>query len=385
MNLLGKLVLGLLTIALPLGEIVRVTSNEIAITLMDLGVGLVVLYWLFIKKNFSAWLSKPIFIFIGILLFSLIVNANRLSSEEILISFLYLLRWIFYALLYFVVLSLSSVKPRIERGMIIGGTILVFLGFIQYFLYPDLRNLRYAGWDEHLYRMFSSFLDPNFAGIFFVLFFLFVIDKLFTKQTLMLKIISALTLIAIVLTFSRSAYLALILGLMTLLFLKGKKLAGLGIVVLFFVLTSIFVLVSSKSEGTNLLRVASGEARLDSMRNAITIFKDNPIFGVGFNGYRYAQRDYGFVDESRMLVHSATGTDNSFLFVLATSGVVGFAVFLYLLFKISSFPIPLIKASVFALIVNSLFINSLFYPPIMLWFWILLGTLPAGRQVKGNN
>ena len=60
--------------------------------------------------------------------------------------------------------------------MLISGSLIVLLGFIQLMFYPALRNLYYLGWDEHLYRMFSTFLDPNFAGAFFVLFTLFVID-----------------------------------------------------------------------------------------------------------------------------------------------------------------------------------------------------------------
>lgn len=374
MAILEKLISGLIVIALPLGEVARFTFNEVAITLLDAVVATTVLFWIFFKKRIPhSELKKPILIFASVLFISLIVNIPRLNTSELLVSSLYLLRWIFYALLFFVVLDLQLSKQKIEKAMTIGGAILVVIGYILYFLYPDLRNLRYAGWDEHLYRLFSTFLDPNFAGSFFVLYFLFLLNKLFTKKTLIFSFISLVTLAAIVLTFSRSAYVMFMIGTVILLYFKGKKFFAAGLIGLFLVLIIIFGQLSIRSEGTNLLRIASGEARLDSIRNAFTIFKDHLIFGVGFNSYRYAQRDYGFLNESKMIVHSGAGTDNSFLFILATSGIVGFAAFVYLLFKIISIKDPLITSSMLGLIVNSLLVNSLFYPPIMFWLWILLG------------
>lgn len=373
MGILEKLIFGILVIALPLGEVARISLNEVAVTLLDVGVAVAVFIWFILKrKTQSSHLNKPILIFALTLLLSLIANVSRLETSELIVSSLYLLRWILYSLLFFVVLDLSSLKKKIEKAMTIGGGILVFIGFIQYFLYPDLRNLYYAGWDEHLYRMFSSFLDPNFAGIFFVLTFLLIIDKLSVKPTSLLKLVSLVTMLAIILTFSRSAYIALVIGLSMMLFLKGKKIIAMVLILLFVFIVIATLKFSPKTEGTNLLRIASGEARLNSMRNAITIFTDHPIFGVGFNSYRYAQRDYGFLNEEKMIVHSGAGTDNSFLFVLATSGVVGFSAFLYLLFKIFSIKDSLVLSSISALVINSLFINSLFYPPIMLWMWLLV-------------
>ena len=374
MGALKKIILGLLVIALPLGEVARLTFNEVAITILDIGVAITVLFWVVVRRKIPrSYLAKPITLFIAALLISLLVNAIRLNVNELFVSSLYLLRWVFYTLLYFVVLDLSLIRKKIERAIFIGGGIILLVGYILYFLYPDLRNLRYGGWDEHLYRLFSTFLDPNFAGSFLVLYFLFLIDKLSTRKNNLLRFISIATLIAIVLTFSRSAYVMLFTGIVILLYLKGMKFLAIGFIALFLVLIIITTQLSFRSEGTNLLRTASGEARLDSIKNAITIFKDHPIFGVGFNSYRYSQRDYGFLNEKKMIVHSGAGTDNSFLFILATSGVVGFGAFLFLLFKILSIKDSLIVASTIALFVNSLFINALFYPEVMLWMWVLLG------------
>ncbi len=373
MDLLRKLILGLIVVALPLGEVARFSFNEVAITLMDIGTALTVLSWIFLKIKIShSDLKKPILIFTGVLTLSLFVNIPRLNANELLVSSSYLIRWIFYTLLFFAVSDLSSFRKKINKAMLIGGAVVIVGGFAQYFLYPDLRNLRYAGWDEHLYRMFSTFLDPNFAGSFFVLYFLFVSNYLNFKKKITF-ILPALTLIAIFLTFSRSAYIMLIVAAVIYSFLLKQKKTGIILVVLIINSIVLISAISLKSEGTNLLRTASGEARIDSMKNAVTIFKDHPLFGIGFNSYRYAQRNYGFINEDKMVVHSGAGTDNSFLFILATSGIIGFAAFIYLLLSMASIKDPLIVSSILALMVNSLFINSFFYPPIMLWLWILLG------------
>lgn len=391
-DLLKVLFITLLLVFYPLGELTRISFGDVAVTFVDFTIGLIVLIWLFSKvlnhEKVRGKLFKPIAIFVSVLIFSLAVNTNKLNLSEVGISASYILRWIVYASMYFVVKDLDlNFKKGLPYFMIAGGALIVGGGFIQYFLYPDLRNFYYLGWDEHLYRMFGSFLDPNFVGAFFVLYLIFSLTfymnlKNSLKFKHFLTVIILLTLISIILTFSRSAYIMLAITLLTLFILKKNIKVFLGIILTFVVGIILLSKMVLFSEGTNLLRIASAEARLDSVKNALTIFKDNPVLGVGFNSYRYAQRRYGFVNEDKMLVHSAAGTDNSFLFILATSGLIGLSAFLYLLYNISNLSYSKIKKNYFALVlfvsiislgVNSLFINSLFFPQLMLWIWIVAG------------
>lgn len=392
MGLIKILFITLLLVFYPLGELTRISFGDVAVSLIDVSVGVIVLIWLFLKvlkgKKIKGKLLGPILVFISVLVLSLLVNSNKLNLLQLGISASYILRWVIYALIYFVVKDFDlNFKKGLPYFMLGSGALIVLGGLLQYFLYPDLRNLYYLGWDEHLYRMFGSFLDPNFAGIFFVLYFIFSLIfflrfKIENNYRYILMGILTLSLVSILLTYSRSAYMALVVEISSLLILK-KQIRLLFF--LLFIFLSIILLLSTtsiKSEGTNLLRTASGEARLDSIGNAINIFKDNPILGVGFNSYRYAQREYGFVNEDKRLIHSGAGTDNSFLFILATSGVIGLAAFLYLLYRILELSNSKIKKNYFALSllisiialgVNSFFINSLFFPQLMLWVWILAG------------
>ncbi len=389
----------------PLGELARFSFEyNVAITANDLLVGIIVLFW-FVNnqlKNIQQFaITKSIGIFIAVCLLSLVINSNKYLINELFIAFLYLLRWSAYASLYFVVKELKpSFKNKIIPLMVIVGGVTVFGGYLQYFFYPNLRNLYYAGWDEHLYRMFSSFLDPNFAGAFFVLLF-FLISGIFFENvkrkalfTFFLGIESVLTLVAVFLTYSRSAYIMLFVGVVVFLIIK-KNLRLLLAFFVFFILVLGLLSKSLQSEGTNLFRTASGQARLVSAQNAVAIFNDHPIFGVGFNAYRYTQYRYGFISKQEIENHAGAGTDNSFLFVLATTGIIGLTAYLYIWYSVikniilskkisrySSTPLRFARndiinvvfvSSIIGLFVNALFINSLFYPFIMEWMWILLG------------
>ncbi len=369
----------ILLLTFPLGEIARIQfSNGAAVTATDIAVILFVLVSILGGKFSKPKLLKPLAIFVSVAMISLLINFTNLKSVELLISALYLLRWTAYTGIYLSMVNFdTSFKKKVPAMLSVVGGVIVVGGIAQYFLYPNLRNLYYLGWDEHLYRLFSSFLDPNFAGAFLVLYLLFVLGIFMRTKNSIYGFLSTLAIFGIVLTFSRSAYLMLFAGLFTFLLLYGKKKLILAVSLLFLAsIASIFIL-GRGSEGTNLLRTTSTQARVPSAQNALTIFEKNPILGVGFNAYEFASKRYGLSKTSKFPNHAAAGTDNSFLFVLATIGAVGFLSYLYLWFKIISAPrknsysTVLISSSI-ALFVDSLFINSLFYTFIMLWMWILI-------------
>ena len=388
-----KILFVLFLILFPVAEVGRIQFlNGVAISLNDIILGALILVWLGVhlykKKRFDkSFLARPIVVFSLIAAVSLALNFINLTFDRFLISFAYLLRWASYASLYFIVKEFDlKFKLKTSYVLLFSGFLVVLLGFVQYFFYPSLRNLYYLGWDEHLYRLFSSFLDPNFAGAFFALFFLFSISFIpgFTKNKKRLSFMSvsavaALTLGALYLTYSRSALIMLIVGVIVYLYIINKK--KFIALVLIAILLSIFILPKSfQTEGTNFLRVASSEARITATEEAIAVFQKSPLYGVGFNAYRYARNQQGLSAAAWQLSHGGAGTDNSFLFVLATTGIVGLTVFLWMLYKMISlgfinrkknkYSVVLVSVLV-GLIFNSIFINSLFYVFILEWVWIV--------------
>lgn len=376
-----------LLIGLPLGQISRLSPTLVtSFTLLDVVVCSGGVVWLLqnrLKTLDPYTIFKSFSLFIVILGLSLGDEIFSLPQSEIQVGLLYLIRYFFYGLLFFEIYSHKKEKMAIMNLLLVGGGILLGSGYMQFFLYPALRNLIYAGWDEHFYRMFGTFLDPNFFGMFLVCYLILVVAYLRLQKKLKGKIffsiLSLATFIAIILSYSRTALFALIVGFVIFFWEKlyAKKFF-VGVVLLIFLAGGIMTLVGRKAEGNDLLRLTSTGARIGNARNALIIFSHNPILGVGFNTYRYAQYKYGFIKPSpTQQDHGGSGADTSFLFVLATSGIVGFATFVYFLF--THFRIlrrqsdRLGIATFSALLVGSLFVNVLFYPSLMVWMWVILG------------
>lgn len=380
-------------ISFPVAEIGKLQfKNGIGISINDIFLFLLIISWIFLKlrhkKEKKYFLKKPILIFVSFGAASLILNFYNLTPETFLISFLYLVRFVSYVSLYFITKEFNSnTKNKISILLLFSGFMIVLIGYVQYFYYPNLGNLIYLGWDEHLYRMFSSFLDPNFAGIFFVIYFIFTImfvKEYFIKRDIykliVVSLISIFTLLAVYLTYSRSALLMLFVSIIVFLILS-KKTKLIFIVILILSLLIFISPKSFKTEGTNLLRTVSSEARITSMKYGLYIFEKNPVLGVGFNAYRYAQNKYlGLNNIYWQTTHAGAGTDNSFIFVLATTGVVGFTAYLYLILNIFNLSkINLTKnryasvlfSSLPGLLISSIFINSFFYVFILEWIFIL--------------
>lgn len=377
----------------PFGELIRIPlGNDIIVKPLDISVGLTTLsyaiYLLTNKKKLKGKLYIYGLSFIGIAMLSLIYNSFSLSANEFLTSFSYLVRWVLYFGIYFVSVSFDQkFKYWVFKFLMGAGSSILLLGFVQYLWYPDLRNLYYLGWDEHLYRLFSTFLDPNFTGAFFVLFFLFVLS-MFAKsinvsQKILLAILSALTILGILLTYSRSAYLMLLVsgGLFLVLQKKFKIILGLGVILIIFALASTQF---ASSEGTKLIRTASSISRIDSDKKAIGIITSHPVLGVGFNAYRYILQKENLQNSTKALEqHANSSPDTSLLFVLVTTGVLGLSAYLYLYITILKNAYKVFKkgnilglyvfSCMIGFLVNSVFINSLFYPFIMLWMWVLIG------------
>jgi len=394
----------ILIVSFILGQLGRIELGAgLAINISDIILAITLVVWLIeeilIKRNYNIFvneLTKPLCLFISICLLSLLANFSNIQLYEFILSSLYLVRWVAYVFVFFIVYSFDQkTKLSIIKFLVLSQLLFIVLGFIQYFFYPNLRNLFYMGWDDHLYRLFSTFLDPNFAATQINLFIFFLImiikDDLFSlkKFKFILIILFGLSIAALLLTYSRSGYIMFILGVsISFLLLNNKRL----IVILFltFFLGVVIIPKNLGSAGIELWRTASINARTESANNALIIIKDHPIFGVGFNTYRYAQRKYGFiVNRSEFPSHSDAGTDNSFLFVWATSGILGLIIYIYIWFVIlrtnfASYSVTtnksweknlsiLILTSIFSLFLNALFINSLFYPNIMFWVWVITG------------
>jgi O-antigen ligase len=235
-----------------------------------------------------------------------------------------------------------------------------------------MRFLANYGWDDHYYRAVGSLFDPNYLGLMMILTFLLINNKSKFRYKRLLEV---LVVFVFALTYSRSSFVTLI-GMTAVVAFSKRNIKALIVSVL-LVGGLVVVLPSFGGAGTNLFRTASISQRVDSQRQAIEVWKERPILGVGFNAYpAYVLQKYRY----DFMPRHASAPDNSYLFVLATTGVIGMAAFLYFIWQLfaSLKSNKLLIGSLVAVGIHALFNNSLFYPWVMVWIL----TLVAEEAVK---
>lgn len=366
----------------PVGEI-PLNISAVHIYFTDIAVFGLFLYWIVrfgrLYSNIKTdTILHPFLAFIAVCILSLVFTPISLTDSEKIISFLYIVRLSAYILVYISIKQLVITKQilanTIHTLLIVTLVVLSLLGWIQYFWYPDLRNLSYLGWDPHFKRIFATYFDPNFLGLILVFGF---IMALHLKSSAYKKIaIGVLLLVTILFTYSRSTLLALSAGTALFAFLN-KKLQWWG-VIFTVCLMLLFLLPRPSGEGVKLERFFTIEARMNNWSQAITLIQKYPFFGVGFDTLRFTRDNLDITDIDS---HSASGFDNSFLFVAATTGILGLGVYLFFLWILMKNSPNMIKSMLSAAIVHGMFVNSLFFPWIMAVLWIVIGS----RTVKEHK
>ncbi|MFH1827496.1 MAG: O-antigen ligase family protein [bacterium] len=312
-----------------------------------------------LSQNKKKWLLYfPIVLFL-----SFLITFNRYSQIGNLVSFLYFLRTSFYFIfivyLNFFIKKQKDLKELINYGLILFITLTIVTSFLQYFLYPNLRNLVYLGWDPHIFRIFGVFLDTSIASAIFGLILLYLI--LNYKKFIFSTFSKVLLIIAYsflgLLTYSRGFYISIFITLIYYLLLK-KKIKYLMIILFIFV-SALFFLPKPFGEGVNLLRTYSITSRIADYKQGFSIWKENPVFGIG----------YGHLKEFRESIaqlpsHSLSAFQSSFMTILATAGLLGLVVF-FLALKNLWFYSKSAKYYVLFLSIFSLMDNILLHPFIL--------------------
>ena len=363
----------------PLGAI-SPTDIAVFITVMSF------LLYTFLSKKALIFPKKIILtglIFFLTAMASIVLALNNFSPDQVLASSLFLIRFILYFLIIVVTVNVVE-SDKIDKWLsafLFIGFIFTLIGILQIILIPDLSFLTVYGWDPHVNRLASSLLDPNFSGGLLTIFFSIAITFYLFKKKKNYFFAAAVFFTAIILTFSRSSYLAVMTAVFVIGLVKSPK------IILIAMLLFLIIAISSNKVRDRILGVIAidqtAQARIESWQNGILIFRQNPILGVGFNTYRFAQEKYGYFSfDNPQGGHSGSGSDSSLVLIAATTGILGFTVFLLLLFQIIQFItknitydyVPLIStASLLAILVHSQFVNSLFYPQIMIAVWFLIG------------
>jgi hypothetical protein len=265
-------------------------------------------------------------------------------------SFLYFLR-LASLLSFFIFPPQFSKKFKYFFKLIIISNII--FGLIQYFFWPNFTYFNSLNWDPHLFRLVSTFLDPTFTGLIYLM-FIITLYFIFPHAPNYLII----PYIALSLTYSRSSLLSFICCFSYIsIKLKNKKIFLTSLIILTL---TIFLLPRLEGEGSKLERTSSIKAKIENYRQAIVLYKKSPIIGVGYNNLPHVR------DHLQANSHSNSGFDGSLMTILTTTGIIGLILFCLGLKQYFISSDLLHKTLIIAIIIHSLFSNSLLYP------WTLL-------------
>jgi O-antigen ligase len=289
-------------------------------------------------------LGGGILLFLGFTLFSLLIGANGRPDNLTLHNYV---KFVLGVLLFFSVLN--TVRTRIAmrwalRGLVIGGTCAALLGLGLYALddqtalrllvalgrlgYPTSgRVLRYVEDDPSgLERAIGTSIDPNSFGGMLALVCAFAAAQFWARRPVLprpvLAAAAGILALCTFLTYSRAALGGLFVATIFLAIVRERRLWYVIGGVTLAGLIAVFGLglgeqfVERISEGVQFQDQAN-QMRLAEFRNAMTIIRRYPIFGVGFG----AGPELGLI----------TGVSSIYLAMAERIGLLGLGSFLSLM------------------------------------------------------
>ncbi len=373
MALVSKIIWLLLPISIFFGQLFRINIFNINFpAIYILIVFFALLNIITAQKNKQKISNFYLLFFIFILIFTYLINLFNFTFK--LNSFLLLTRLI--SLLSFLIYKPKIIKDHIFQKIF---TLSIFtniiFGLIQYFIWPNFTYFSIHNWDPHLYRLVSTYYDPTFTALIFLL---FMANIYFQKINIKFKIaILTISYIAFALTYSRASFISFFI-LFSYIALINKNLK-LFIFISFISISTIFILPRQEGEGTKLERTSSIKAKIDNYQEAFTLYKQNPILGIGYNN----------ISQARLVKNPQSHANNSFdgslMNILITTGPIGLLLFIfglkYIFFKSNL----LTQSSLISILFHSLFTNSLFYSFVLLVFIFFIQDNAKSRPVKGDT
>lgn len=288
--------------------------------------------------------------------------------------------------------------------------ILLSIFLSDFFFYREFRWFKTWHY-THEMRIAGPFtyLGPNELGAFFVQYLMIVVGLLLfeTRKVIRLLLIflAAFSTYCLMYSFSRAGYLAFIIGMIFLLFIRSKIL--LLAFAVFILLSPLILPVSvveriqmttlseeqkaeiemSKSGKVGVYSEAeprfdsSAQGRFDIWHTAMEMFKANPILGAGFRTFGYLQ---------------GIDTHNNYVKELAELGIAGFLIYIYLYYLAFKCGWQLYRKSeerlfkglglgftacVIANIVVNLTHDNWSYINLMSFYWVLWALVVRGKII----
>lgn len=302
-----------------------------------------------------------------------------------------------------VLFAIVNVRDRRDWFSLLSSVVAVAALVSLYGLYQYVRGAAVASraWfdvktnPELTSRVFSTFGNPNTLAMYLELTLPLAIGLTVSERApLKRALYAAMSLVmlgALVLTMSRGGWLALAFGALVFLALLDARalwLVPLAAAVAYVFLPPVF---RTRLATIGSLQDASNAYRVNIWIAALHMIKDFWPTGVGF-GYRAFMPIYNYY---RLRGQPAYHAHNFYLEQLAELGIIGFALFVWLMARLAAAGLRALVAredarqravvagalAAFAgIMLHGLFEDIFYLPTVIATFWITMGLMAAARQ-----
>ena len=328
--------------------------GKLSFYLSELFLILFIFFSIFLVKKQSLKkkrISKITFIIFVFLLIVLITFFGALNQQ---LYFYGLIKLMEVMVLFYLLTKLKINYLRIKIVFIASMFLHSILGIYQFFS-QSVWASKYLGIAEQisnqggvsvlegsfgrLLRAYGGFSHPNILGGFLVIAILFLIGIYLNKNKKSILFYFILTILfsSLILTFSRSAFLALFLSLLTLfiyfIYKKSNLKRIISILVILLLIFSIsFVLFNdffkARIQQQNRLEIKSNTERVVLQRQAISLLNQNWFLGYGINNYVLVVHKN--IDDT-LSIWDYQPVHNVYLLIFVELGILGFLAYALLL------------------------------------------------------
>lgn len=361
------------------------------------------------QRSFKTFLTTPQLLmttpFLIWSVYGLLIQSAEAPLSEIVISAAYWFRLVTLLLLLPALMWLGrdvAMRIFISKSLFVSLVILVTLGYVQWWFLSDFSALARFGWDPHQGRLTSTWLDPNLFGGFLVLLGPWSLAYAARRNWLVGSVWGVYLLGALLLTQSRSSLVALVAVLVLLspflLYLRLRRpphpplplIVSSGVLIILIMVTTLWL---QRERLSGILRPdATVSARAEALTETWHLFERTPFIGVGYNRYQFVVGG----EAAAFTIHSRAGSDNSFLTLGVTTGIVGLALFLLiwcmplqrLVQKVLNSHNVVASAALVGLVawfIHANFVNSLLYSHLLIAAaWLLALMTPVSGEADST-
>ncbi|MBO6585148.1 MAG: O-antigen ligase family protein [Gracilimonas sp.] len=278
-------------------------------------------------------------LFVGLIFLSIVYTPDR---EEALF---YVFRFIALIIMTYIVYGSINSFEQLKKicFIIIGAALLVgAYNLLQVYINPEIAAFNYAGQGQKLMRSSGGALDPNiFASNYFlpimILMGFFSKEKSFFKRLVLFGFIGLL-IGSVLLTYSRSSWVAIAIGTFVIIYYTKNYRILVYMMVAFLIAIAVSETVrqlafsflerfinifAGSSEDSSKYRILLGVT-------AIYMILDSYLMGVGFQGFSTVFKTY-HPPETTLGIYQP---HNQFYSVFAELGIIGFILFIGILYVI---------------------------------------------------